>query len=79
MRSRTTPSSGTSWQGSEPPGQRAATQVRANNPPAFTRMMPDDHVAGTMLRPPRARHHRDEQYERQQRQERDAKQRPRHL
>jgi amidase len=58
-------------------GFEAATQVRRNNPPTFERYMPDDHVAGTTLRQPRA--HRGGQSDKRERMQRDAKRRPRHL
>ena len=34
-------------------GFEAVTQVRANNPPTFALMLPDDHIDGTSLRKPR--------------------------
>ena len=36
-------------------GFEAVTRVRAQNPPTFALMLPDDHVDGTTLRRPRAR------------------------
>jgi len=35
-------------------GFEAVTQVRAQNPPTFAAMLPDDHIDGTTLRKPRA-------------------------
>jgi amidase len=35
-------------------GFEAVTQVRAQNPPTFALMLPDDHIDGTTLRKPRA-------------------------
>jgi hypothetical protein len=35
-------------------GFEAVTRVRAQNPPTFAPMLPDDHIDGTNLRRPRA-------------------------
>jgi len=35
-------------------GFEAVTRVRAQNPPTFALMLPDDHIDGTTLRKPRS-------------------------